>query len=316
MHAEVSNMAEKLRPSDPESPIWRRSALKDKTEKLVPFFFFLAAVISILTTLGIVITLLGDAARFFSAVPLKNIFSTDLAPLRANPSFGLLPLINGTVLTSGIAMIVAAPLGLMTAMFLSEFASGGARKIFKPVIEILAGIPTIVYGFFAYSVVTPLLMKLIPALEAKNALSAGIVMGIMIIPMVASLSEDAMSAVPNALREGAYALGTTKLETTLKVVVPAAISGIIASFVLGISRAVGETMIVAIASGSSKHFTFDVTQAMQTMTAYIVEFTSGDAPSGSIGYYSLYAVGLLLFLFTLALNLAARYISRKLREVY
>ncbi|NMA68790.1 MAG: ABC transporter permease subunit, partial [Desulfitobacterium sp.] len=190
------------------------------------------------------------------------------------------------------------------------------RKVAKPILEVLAGIPTIVYGFFAYSFVTPLLMNIIPGLEAKNALSPGIVMGIMIIPMIASLSEDAMNSVPEIMREGALGLGSTKLEVTFKVVIPAAISGIIASIVLGISRAIGETMIVTIASGSSKNFTLDITQSMQTMTAYIVEFTSGDAGAGTLGYYSLYAVGLLLFIFTLVINLTAQYISRKYREVY
>ena len=266
--------------------------------------------------MGIVLTLIGDAFQFFKAVPLKDVFSTELAPLSANPKFGFIPLITGTIVTSLIAMLVATPIGLTAAMYMSEFASERTRKTLKPIIELLAGIPTIVYGLFAYSFVTPILTRLIPSLEAKNALSPGIVMGIMIIPLVTSLSEDAMSAVPNAMREGALAMGSTKLETTLHVVFPAALSGIIASIVLGISRAVGETMIVAIASGSSKRFTLDITQSMQTMTGYIVEFTSGDAGSGTIGYYSLYAVGLMLFLFTLLLNLVAQRISKKYREVY
>lgn len=287
-----------------------------RIEKIMPKIFLLAASVSIITTIGIVLTLLVDAYKFFKVIPIGEVFSTKLAPLSANPSFGILPLINGTIITSVIAMCVAVPIGLTTAMYLSEFASENSRKTLKPVMEVLAGIPTIVYGFFAYSFVTPLLMKIIPGLEAKNALSPGIVMGIMIIPLVASISEDAMSSVPNAMREGALALGSTKLEVTLKVVVPAAISGIIASFVLGISRAIGETMIVTIASGSSKKFTFDITQSMQTMTAYIVEFTSGDAGSGTVGYYSLYAVGLLLFIFTLLMNLLAQYISHKYREEY
>ena len=287
-----------------------------RMEKVIPFIFLLAALISIITSIGIVSTLIHDAYYFFKEIPLREIFSTHLAPLGSNPAFGFLPLITGTIITSLIAMIVAIPVGLTAAMYLSEFASENKRRILKPIMEVLAGIPTIVYGFFAYSFVTPLLMKIIPGLGAKNALSPGIVMGIMIIPLITSLSEDAMSSVPNALREGALALGSTKLETTLKVVVPAAISGIIASFILGISRAVGETMIVAIASGSSKTFTLDITKSMQTMTAYIVEFTSGDAGSGTIGYYSLYAVGLLLFIFTLSMNLLAQYISRKYREVY
>ncbi|SNS78804.1 phosphate ABC transporter membrane protein 1, PhoT family [Anaerovirgula multivorans] len=285
-------------------------------EKIMPTLFFLAATISILTTIGIVSTLVVDAYKFFRQVPIKEVFSTKLAPLGSNPSFGILPLINGTVITSIIAMGVAIPIGLTAAIYLSEYASENCRKALKPIMELLAGIPTIVYGFFAYSFVTPLLMTIIPDLGAKNALSPGIVMGIMIIPLVASLSEDAMNSVPNAMREGALALGSTKLEVTIKVVVPAAISGIIASFVLGISRAIGETMIVVIASGSSKNFTFDVTKSIQTMTAYIVEFTSGDAGSGTLGYYSLYAVGLILFVFTLLMNLLARYISRRYREEY
>ena len=288
---------------------------KNRLEIIMPKFFLIAGSISILTTIGIVLTLLIDAYHFFEQVPIREIFSTELAPLAVNPSFGILPLINGTIITSLIAMCVAVPIGLTAAMYLSEFASDNTRKTIKPVMEVLAGIPTIVYGFFAYSFVTPLLMNLIPTLEAKNALSPGIVMGIMIIPLVTSLSEDAMSSGPNDMREGALALGSTRLEVTLKVVIPAAISGIIASFVLAISRAIGETMIVTIASGSSKNFTFDITQSMQTMTAYIVEFTSGDAGIGT-GYYSLYAVGLILFIFTLVMNLLARYISRKYREEY
>lgn len=287
---------------------------KDKTDKIMPIFFLIAASISVITTFGIVFTLVFDASKFFAVVPLKEIFSTKLAPLSANPTFGLLPLINGTIITSFIAMFVAIPLGLTTAIYLSEISSDKARMILKPTIEVLAGIPTIVYGFFAYSFVTPLLMKIVPDLGAKNVLSAGIVMGIMIIPMVASLSEDAMASVPNSLREGALALGSTDFEVVTKVVVPSALSGIIAAFVLGISRAVGETMIVTIASGSSKNFSFDLTQSMQTMTAYIVEFTSGDAGSGTTGYYSLYAVGLLLFMFTLVMNLLAQYMSRRYKE--
>ena len=285
-------------------------------ENVIPKLFLIIASISIFTTVGIVFTLVIDASKFFSAEPLREIFSTDLAPLSKDPSFGILPLINGTIITSVIAMLVAAPIGLTAAMYLSEFATDRARKVLKPIMELLAGVPTIVYGFFAYSFVTPLLIKVIPGLGAKNVISPGIVMGIMIIPLVASLSEDAMSSVPDAMREGALGLGSTRLEVTLKVVVPAAISGIMASFVLAISRAIGETMIVAIASGSSKNFTFDLTKSMQTMTAYIVEFTSGDAGSGTVGYYSLYAVGLLLFIFTLGMNLLAQYITHKYREEY
>lgn len=287
-----------------------------KLENIVPISLFLIASISILTSIGIVLTLVVDASHFFAEVPLTEVFSTELAPLKKEPSFGFLPLIMGTFVTSVIAMLVAAPLGLTSAMFLSEFMSPNKRRIIKPIIEVLAGIPTIVYGFFAYNTVTPLLMKIIPDLGAKNALSPGIVMGIMIIPIVTSLAEDAMSSVPDSIRKGAYGLGSTKLEVASKVIVPAAISGIVAAFVLAISRAIGETMIVTIASGSAKNFTFNITEPMQTMTAYIVEFTSGDAGSGTIGYYSLYAVGLILFIFTLITNLLAKYITKKYRREY
>ena len=286
------------------------------SDRIMPKIFLVMALISVITTFGIVYTLIFDSIKFFSQVPIREVFSTNLSPLSRDPSFGFLPLFNGTLLTTIIAMLVAVPVGMAAAIYLSQFASAGLRKVLKPILEVLAGIPTIVYGFFAYSFVTPLLMKLIPSLGAKNALSPGIVMGIMIIPMVASLSEDAMNAVPTIMKEGAMGLGSTRLETTTKVIIPASISGIIASVVLAISRAIGETMIVTIASGSSKNFTFDITQSMQTMTAYIVEFTSGDAGSGTVGYYSLYAVGLILFTFTLGMNLIAQYISRKYREEY
>ncbi|MDK9711096.1 phosphate ABC transporter permease subunit PstC [Acidaminobacter sp.] len=289
---------------------------KHISDRFMPKFFFVMAFVSVFTTFGIIITLVTDAAKFFSQVPVAQVFSTKLAPLAAEPSFGILPLITGTIITSMIAMLVAVPVGLTAAIYLSQFASERTRRTLKPIMEVLAGIPTIVYGFFAYSFVTPLLMKLIPTLGAKNALSPGLVMGIMIIPLVASLSEDAMNAVPNIMREGALGLGSTRLEVTFKVVIPAAISGIMSSIVLAVSRAIGETMIVTIASGSSKNFTLDITQSMQTMTAYIVEFTSGDAGSGTVGYYSLYAVGLILFLFTLVMNLIAQHISHKYREEY
>lgn len=286
-------------------------------ENMIPTILLIIASISVLTSIGIVLTLIVDAVHFFEEISLKEMFGTELAPLKAeNATFGFLPLIAGTFITSTIAMVVAIPIGLTAAIYLSEFSTVTRRKVIKPIIEVLAGIPTIVYGFFAYSFVTPLLMMLIPGLEAKNALSPGIVMGIMIIPIVTSLSEDAMNAVPNSIREGALALGATKLEVAFKVIVPAAISGIITSFVLAISRAIGETMIVTIASGSAKNFTLDVTKPMQTMTAYIVEFTSGDAGSGTTGYYSLYAVGLLLFGFTFLMNLLAKYITKKYRKEY
>ena len=256
-----------------------------------------------------------ETIEFFKDVSFISFFTgTTLQPLGPNAEFGILPLVTGTLMATGIAMLVAIPIGLMTAVYLSEYASERVRRILKPVLEILAGIPTIVYGFFALTFVTPLLKNFIPGLEPTNILSPGIVMGIMIIPMVASLSKMPCRQYRNP--QGGSALGATKLEVTWKVVVPAAVSGIVASFVLAVSRAIGETMIVTIASGSSKNFTFDVTQSMQTMTAYIVEVTGGDAPAGSTLYYSLYAVAMTLFVFTLIMNLVAQYISRKLREEY
>nr|WP_096198887.1 phosphate ABC transporter permease subunit PstC [Bacillus sp. FJAT-45350] len=286
-------------------------------EKVVPGFLLAIATISILTTIGILFTLLSETVLFFKAVPFVDFYTgTVLRPLSQDPQFGVLPLLTGTIISSVIAMFVAIPIGVMTAIFLSEYASDRVRRTLKPILEVLAGIPTIVYGFFAFTFITPLLREFIPGLGATNILSPGLVMGIMIIPMVASLSEDAMSSVPRSMREGALALGSTKLEVTRKVVLPAAASGIIASFVLGISRAIGETMIVTIASGSTKNFTFDITQSMQTMTAYIVEVTGGDAPAGSTIYYSLYAVAMTLFAFTLLMNLLAQYISRRVREEY
>ncbi|MDQ0156376.1 phosphate transport system permease protein [Robertmurraya andreesenii] len=293
------------------------TSISSIVEKMIPKLLLVIAIISVVTTAGILITLLSETVAFFREVSFVEFFTgTVLKPLGQNAQFGVLPLLTGTLLSSAIAMLVAIPIGLMTAVYLSEYASDKVRRVLKPILEILAGIPTIVYGFFALTFVTPILRSIIPGLEPTNILSPGIVMGIMIIPMVASLSEDALGAVPNAMREGALALGATKLEVTWKVVVPAAISGIIASFVLGISRAIGETMIVTIASGSSKNFTFDLTQSMQTMTAYIVEVTGGDAPAGSTLYYSLYAVAMTLFVFTLVMNLIAQYVSRKFREEY
>lgn len=292
-------------------------SLRAFTEKCISKFLLLIATVSIVTTIGIVFTLLSETIEFFKQVsPIQFYTGTVLKPLSQNPEFGVLPLLTGTIVSSLIAMFVAIPIGMMTAIYLSEYASDKVRSILKPLLELLAGIPTIVYGFFAFTFVTPLLREVIPGLETTNILSPGIVMGFMIIAMIASLSEDAMRAVPQSMREGALALGATKLEVTLKIVIPAATSGIIASFVLGISRAIGETMIVTIASGSSKNFTFDVTQSMQTMTAYIVEVTGGDAAAGSTIYYSLYAVAMTLFIFTLLMNILAKYISRKFREAY
>lgn len=294
-----------------------QKSFRKTIETWIPRFLFLLASLSVFTTVGILVILLTETVEFFKAVPIVDFFTgTVLKPLSQTPEYGILPLVMGTLVSSGIAILVAGPIGLMAAIYLSEYASRKVRNVLKPALELLAGVPTIVYGFFAFTFVTPLLKEWIPGLEATNILSPGLVMGVMIIPMIASLSEDAMRSVPEAMREGSAALGATKLETAIKVVVPAALSGIIASFVLGISRALGETMIVAIASGSSKNFTFDITESMQTMTAYIVEVTSGDAAAGSTVYYSLYAVAMTLFAATLIMNLLAGKIARKFREVY
>jgi phosphate transport system permease protein len=281
----------------------------------VPKILFLCAALSVLTTLGILFTLLTETITFFKNVNLFDfLFGTEWSPWQG--TFGIMPLISGTLLIAVIAMIVAIPIGLASAIYLSEYASETIRRIIKPILEVLAGIPTIVYGFFALTFVTPLLKRIIPELSFFNALSAGIVVGVMIIPMIASLTEDAMSSVPNSLREGALALGATRLEVTVKVVLPAALSGIIASFVLGISRAIGETMIVSVAAGATPKLNFDPTESIQTMTGYIVQVATGDAGFGSSIYYSIYAVGMTLFVFTLVMNLLAQFITNRFREEY
>lgn len=287
-------------------------------EKVIPGLLLLTAVISVLTTFGIVFTLIFETVTFFDRVSIKEFLTANKwYPFsETSASFGILPLIAGTLKVTGIAALVAVPIGLASAIYLSEYASETSRRIIKPVLEVLAGIPTIVYGFFALTFVTPVLQKIIPSLEIFNALSPGIVIGIMITPMIASLSEDAMSSVPNSIREGAFALGATKLETALKVILPAALSGILASIVLALSRAIGETMIVSVAGGSTPSLSPDVTTSIQTMTAYIVQVSTGDAGFGTTIYYSIYAVGMTLFVFTLAMNLLAQFISRKFREEY
>ncbi|WP_084193573.1 phosphate ABC transporter permease subunit PstC [Salimicrobium flavidum] len=286
-----------------------------KLENIIPYLLLLCALVSILTTAGILFTLLRETVGFFSEVSIIEFYTgTNWSPWSGD--FGVLPLISGTLLITVIATVVAVPLGLMSAIFLSEYASESVRKTIKPILEILAGIPTVVYGFFALTFVTPILQSIIPELSIFNALSGGVVVGIMIVPMVASLSEDAMNAVPNSLREGAYALGGTRLEVAIKVVVPAALSGIIAAVVLAISRAIGETMIVTIAAGATPSLTMNPTDSVQTMTAFIVQAATGDTTFGSIIYYSLYAVGITLFVLTMIMNLLSQYISRKFREEY
>ena len=278
----------------------------------------LAALVSVLTTVAIVVALLPPTLEFFSEVPLLDFLTgTNWAPLFADAQFGVVPLVAGTLVITFIAVLVAVPLGLGSAIYLSEYATTSVRKTFKPILEVLAGIPTVVFGFFALQFVTPFLQSVLPfQIEIYNALSAGIVMGIMIIPTIASLSEDAMSAVPNSLRDGAYALGSTKRQVATRVVVPAALSGIVAACVLGVSRAIGETMIVTIAAGGRPNLSWNPLEGMQTMTAFIASAAGGDLPVDSVGYRTIFAVGALLFLITLVMNMISIQLVRKYREVY
>ncbi|GIH96143.1 phosphate ABC transporter permease subunit PstC [Planobispora siamensis] len=288
-------------------------------EFAVKTILLMAAMVSIATTVGIVAALLEPTIEFFGEVSLGEFFgSTTWGPLFNPPSFGVWPVIVATVEITLIAIIVAVPLGLAAAIYLSEYATPRVRKTFKPVLEVLAGVPTVVFGFFALTFVTPVLQDVFPflELEAKNALSAGLLVGVMIIPIVASLSEDSMAAVPNGLREGSYALGASKMLTSVRVVVPAAFSGIVAAIILAISRAAGETMIVAIAGGFKSVFTLYPGDEMATMAAFIAQAGSGDASVGSIAYKTIFAVGSLLFIMTFAMNYVSARLVQKYREVY
>lgn len=289
---------------------------------VIPKLLFLFASISVLTTIGIVYTLLSETINFFRLVsPVEFFTSTKWAPLIEPKSFGVLPLLSGTLLITVIACLVAMPIGLASAIYLSEYAPSKVRKVVKPILEVLAGVPTIVYGYFALSFVTPMIQWVFRETISQdvpvfNALSAGIVVGIMIIPMIASLSEDAMLAVPRSLRDGAYALGSTKLEVALRVVVPASLSGIVASFVLAFSRAIGETMIVTVAAGSTPTLTGNPLDSIQTMTAYIVQVSLGDTPHGSVEYGTIFAVGMTLFAITFLLNIFAHFMAKRFKEEY
>jgi phosphate transport system permease protein len=290
-------------------------------ERIIQGVLVTAAALSVLVTVGIVVSLLAPTLVFFEHVNVWDfltgtewtaIFGVDWA----DKSFGVLPLVTATMMTTVIALAVAVPLGLGIAMLLSEYASRRVRKTVKPMLEVLAGIPTVVYGFFAITTITPLLQNFVHIDGLFSVLSAGLVMGFMIVPTVASLSEDAMSAVPSALRQGSYALGANRMKTTLRVVFPAALSGIVAAIVLGISRAVGETMIMSIAAGNQVQLTFDPAEGAQTMTGFIAQVATGDAPEGSPVYYSLFAVGALLFAITLLINMISIRLVRKYRQVY
>jgi phosphate transport system permease protein len=304
------------RPAAGDNPL--RQVKPRYGEKVIKAILMVAAAVSVATTFGIVISVLIPSLEFFAAVPITDfLFGTTWTPLFADGEFGVLPLISGTLVITVIAILIAIPLGLGSAIYLSEYAKPRARKVLKPTLEVLAGIPTVVFGFFALEFITQIVLKpIFPSIGVFNALSAGIVMGIMIIPTIASLSEDAMAAVPGGLRDGAYALGATKRQTALWVVIPAALSGIVAAFVLGISRAIGETMIVAIAAGLQPRLSLNPLEGMQTMTSYIAAAGSGDVPTGSIQYQSIFAVGLTLFVMTFFMNMISIRLVRKYRQTY
>ena len=288
-------------------------------EQVLKGLFFLAAALSIFVTLSIAWIMLSESVAFFRRPEVSLwafLTDTQWTPLFAEKHFGILVLASATFLITGIALAVALPLGLLTAIYLSEYASERVRRAVKPFLEILAGVPTVVYGYFALTFVTPLLKRFIPTIATFNSLSAGIVMGIMIVPLVASLSEDALYAVPRSLREAAYALGATKREVVTGVVIPAALSGIVASFILAMSRAIGETMIVTIAAGQNPRLTLNPLVPVETMTAYIVQVSLGDVPHGSLEYQTLFAVGATLFLMTFALNWFSHWFVRRYRERY
>ena len=294
----------------------RKFILKIK-EILIERLLFFCSLLSVVTTLGIILVLLFETLDFFKEVPVWQFLTdTQWTPLFVNKHFGIMPLLCGTFLTTLIAISVAVPVGLASAVYLSEYASLKIRNIVKPLMEILAAVPTVVYGYFALLFVTPLLRKIIPDLSGFNSLSSGIVMGIMIIPLISSLSEDAMRAVPMGLREGAYAVGSNRLQVALRIVFPAALSGIIAACILAISRAIGETMIVAIAAGQQPRLTLNPLVPIQTITAYIVQISLGDTPHGTLEYRTIFACGMSLFIMTFILNIFSFKLKRRFQEIY
>jgi len=286
-------------------------------ERVIEFILFLAALLSVATTVGIVLILLKESYDFFQHVSLWDFLTdTQWTPLFSDAHYGIMPLLSGTLVSSAVALLVAIPLGTVIAIYLSEFAPFSVREVAKPFLELLGGIPTIIYGYFALLFVTPLLQKIYPGLPGFNLLSAGLVMGIMIIPYVSSVSEDAMRAVPMALREGSYAMGATRFQTATWVVTPAAFSGIAAAYILGISRAVGETMILAIAAGMQPNLTWNPMEPAATITSYIVQVALGDLPHGSIGYQTIFAAGLTLVLLTLFFNVLGHLLRKRYRQAY
>jgi phosphate transport system permease protein len=295
----------------------KAKAQRKRRERVIELVLLATACISVFTTLGIVYILLRESLVFFASVPLWNFLTdTQWTPLFSDAHFGIMVLMSGTVTSSAVALLIAIPLGTIIAIYLSEFAGHRIREVLKPTLELLSGIPTIIYGFFALLFVTPLLQRLFPELPGFNVLSAGIVMGIMIIPYVSSLSEDAMRAVPMSLREGSYAMGATRFQTAVNVVVPAAFSGIASAYILGISRAVGETMILAVAAGMQPNLSFNPMEPAATITSFIVQVALGDLPHGSVGYQTIFAAGLSLMLLTLTFNLIGHWMRRRFREQY
>ncbi len=300
-----------------DASLRRNRARRHLEQRLVIWVLRLTAVISILTTVGILVSLLRDTISFFFEIPIWDfLFGTEWTALFVPQKFGVLPLVAGTFMVAIIAGVIALVLGMGAAIFLSEYAPDRVRRVIKPILEVLAGIPTVVYGFFALSFITPQLQVIFPDLILFNALSAGIVMGLMIMPMVSTLSEDAMGSVPDSLRNAAYALGATRFEVATKVVLPAALSGIVASLILAISRAIGETMIVFLAAGSRPQLTANPLESVQTMTAFIAQVATGDTAQGDIVFKSIFAVGTLLFFMTLGMNILGRWVVAKYRQQY
>ncbi|MDP2724834.1 MAG: phosphate ABC transporter permease subunit PstC [Syntrophales bacterium] len=295
----------------------QKIALRKIKEKIIESILFLSAFLSVVITISIVAILAYESSGFFREVSLREFFTErQWTPLFSEPKFGIMPLVMGTVLTTSIALLVALPLGILVAVYLSEFASHRLREFIKPTLELLAAVPTVVYGYFALLFLTPFLQRLMPDLSGFNALSPGIIMGIMIIPYVSSVSEDAMRAVPMHIREGSFATGATKLQTSFRVIIPSAFSGIAAAFIIGISRAIGETMVVAIAAGGQPNFTANPLEPVQTLTAYIVQVSLGDVPHGTISYQTIFAAGLTLFFMTLGFNILGYFLRKRIREVY
>lgn len=291
--------------------------LRHWKERVIESILMLAALSAVATTIAIVAILVWESIGFFEHVSIKEFLTdTQWTPLFEKAHYGILPLVAGTLVTAGVALAVAVPLGVVIALYLSEFAPHKVREVVKPFLELLEGVPTVVYGYFALMFVTPMLQQIMPELPGFNMLGPGIVIGIMIIPYVSSVSEDAMRAVPDYMREGSYAMGATRFQTAIRVITPAATSGIVASFILGISRAIGETMVVAVAAGQQPNFTFDPTESAATITAYIVQVALGDLPHGTIGYQSIFAAGLVLVLMTLIFNVLGHLVRRRFREAY